>query len=495
MRRLFPFAVALGLLVALTGSQFATAAAQPPGLATAMAAQEKHNPLLLSLAGVAGSGVGVDASGAAVIRVYVETHGVAVPAALDNVPVERVVTGRFYASSCAQTFCPRPVPLGVSTGHPAITAGTIAARVKAASGNVYALSNNHVYANSNNASIGDGALQPGPYDGGTDPADRIGTLAAFKEINFSGGDNDIDAAIALSSTVMLGNSTLSGYTPTSTAVEGTLNLPVKKEGRTTGVTLGQISEVNVTVTVCYATIGPFCVKSARYVNQLAIGGGTFSAGGDSGSLIVTQSGNNPVGLLFAGSSTRTLANRIQAVLAWFDVTIDSASASTNNAPTASFISACTGLSCNFDGTGSSDTDGTVQNYVWNFGDGNTASGAGVTVSHSYATGGSYTVTLTVTDNGGATGQTSHSVTVSSGGPISLTVVGYKRNGLEKADLTWSPSGTSVNVDVWRNGALLASTADDGAYTDNINRRGAGSYTYKVCEAGTSTCSNVVTISF
>jgi len=367
--------------------------------------------------------------------------------------------------------------------------------VKDASGNVYALSNNHVYANSNNASIGDGALQPGPYDGGADPADRIGTLAAFKAINFSGGDNDIDAAIALSSTAMLGNSTLSGYTPTSTPVEGTLNLPVKKEGRTTGVTLGQISEVNVTVTVCYATIGPFCVQSARYVNQLAIGGGTFSAGGDSGSLIVTQSGNNPVALLFAGSSTRTLANRIQAVLAWFNVTIDAASGSTNNSPTASFTAACTGLICNFDGTGSSDTDGTIQTYAWNFGDGNTASGPGATVSHSYATGGSYTVSLTVTDNGGATGQTSHSVTVSSGGPISLTVVGYKRNGLEKADLTWSPSGTSVNVDVRRNGAPLTTTADDGAYTDNINRRGAGSYSYQVCEAGTSTCSNVVTIRF
>jgi PKD repeat protein len=496
MRRLFPFAVALSLLVLLTGSQFGIAAAQPPGLAKAIAAQEKHNPLLLSLAGVAGSGVGVDASGAAVIRVYVETHGVGVPAALDNVPVERVVTGRFYASSCAQTFCPRPVPLGVSTGHPAITAGTIAARVKDASGLVYALSNNHVYANSNNASIGDGALQPGPYDGGTDPGDRIGTLAAFKEINFSGGDNDIDAAIALSSTAMLGNSTLSGYTPTSTPVEGTLNLPVKKEGRTTGVTLGQISEVNVTVTVCYAAIGPFCVQAARYVNQFAIGGGTFSAGGDSGSLIVTQSGNNPVGLLFAGSSTRTIANRIQAVLAWFDVTIDSASGSTNNSPTASFTSACTGLMCNLDGTGSSDTDGTIQNYAWNFGDGNTASGPGATVSHSYATGGSYTVTLTVSDNGGATGQTSHSVSVSSGGSINLTVVGYKtKNGLEKADLTWSPSGTSVNVDVRRNSALLTTTADDGAYTDNINKRGAGSYTYQVCEAGTSTCSNVVTITF
>jgi PKD repeat protein len=258
--------------------------------------------------------------------------------------------------------------------------------------------------------------------------------------------------------------------------------------------LGQISEVNVTVTVCYAAIGPFCAW-ARYVNQLAIGGGTFSAGGDSGSLIVTQSGNNPVGLLFAGSSTRTLANRIQAVLAWFDVTIDAANGSTNNSPTASFTSACTGLNCTFDGTGSSDTDGTVQNYAWDFGDGNSTSGPGATVSHSYATGGSYAVALTVTDNGGATGQTSHSVTVSSGGPISLTVVGYKRNGLQKADLTWSPSGTSVNVDVRRNNALLTTTSDDGAYTDNINKRGAASYTYQVCKAGTSTCSNVVTISF
>jgi PKD repeat protein len=183
------------------------------------------------------------------------------------------------------------------------------------------------------------------------------------------------------------------------------------------------------------------------------------------------------------------------VLAWFNLTIDAASGSTNNPPTASFTAACTGLICNFDGTGSSDTNGTIQTYAWNFGDGNTASGPGATVSHTYATGGSYTVTLTVTDNGNATGQTSHSVTVSSGGPISLTVVGYKRNGLEKADLTWSPSGTSVNVDVRRNGALLTTTADDGAYTDNINRRGAGSYSYQVCEAGTSTCSNVVTISF
>jgi PKD repeat protein len=495
MRRFFVVGIALSVLVLLLAFQVELAAAQPPGFARAIAAQERHNPFVLSLPGVAGTGVGVDASGAAVIRVFVETHGVGVPPVLDNVPVESVVTGRFYATDCAQTECPRPVPLGVSTGHPAITAGTIGARVKDGAGNIYALSNNHVYANSNNASIGDGALQPGPYDGGTDPADRIGTLAAFKPINFSGGNNDIDAAIALSSTAMLGNATQSGYTPTSTPVEGTLNLPVKKEGRTTGLTLGQISEVNVTVTVCYATLGPFCTKSARYVSQLAIGGGTFSAGGDSGSLIVTQSGNHPVGLLFAGGSTRTLANRIQAVLAYFSVTIDSSSSGggTNNPPTASFTSSCAGLTCTFDGTPSTDTDGTIVSYAWNFGDGN--SGSGINTSHSYSAGGTYTVTLTVTDNGGATDPDSHSVTVSAGGSITLTVVGYRKNGLQKADLSWTPSGTSANVDVKRNGVVVTTTANDGAYTDNINKKGAGSYTYQVCEAGTATCSNVVTISF
>lgn len=213
-------------------------------------------------------------------------------------------------------------------------------------------------------------------------------------------------------------------------------------------------------------------------------------------MIVTQSGNNPVGLLFAGSSTRTLANRIQAVLAYFAVTVDSSSSGggTNSPPTANFTSACTGLSCDFDGTPSSDNDGSIVSYAWDFGDGN--SGSGVTVSHSYAIGGTYTVTLTVTDNSGGTDPGSHSVTVSAGGPITLTVVGYKaKNGLQRADLSWSPSGTSFKVDVRRNGAVVTTTANDGAYTDNINKRGGGSYTYQVCEAGTTICSNVVTITF
>jgi matrixin/fibronectin type III domain protein len=76
----------------------------------------------------------------------------------------------------------------------------------------------------------------------------------------------------------------------------------------------------------------------------------------------------------------------------------------------------------------------------------------------------------------------------------LTVRGYKVKGSQLADLAWSGlSGGSV--DIYRNGAVVSSTANDGAYTDNINKKGGGSYTYQACEAGTSTCTNSVSVSF
>ena len=233
-------------------------------------------------------------------------------------------------------------------------------------------------------------------------------MADFKPIDFSGGDNHIDAAIAKTTTAMVQNVTFSGYKPTSTLVEASLGLSVKKEGRTTGVTIGQISEVNVIVNVCYAG-SPFCTKLARFVNQFAVSG-SFSAGGDSGSLIVTSSTNNPVGLLFAGSSNRTIGNRIQAVLDILGVTIDDDS--------------------------------------------------GVPPSG-----------------------------------IQLDVTGYKVKGIHHADLTWS-GAASGSVDIFRNGIMIIPTVNGTTYTDNIGSRGGNaSYTYKVCEAGTTTCSNEVTINF
>ena len=209
----------------------------------------------------------------------------------------------------------RPVPIGVSTGHPDITAGTIGCRVTDGT-NVYALSNNHVYADCNNVNIGDNVLQPGTVDGGVDPDHAIGTLAAFEPIAFGPRrTNTIDAAIAESSTELLGNATPDdGYgVPSSTpvtVVEDMLDPPltVQKHGRTTGLTTGVVDSINATVRVTYAP------GWALFENQIIVTPGTFSAGGDSGSLVVTQDGNNPVGLLFAGSSSHTICNPIGPVL-------------------------------------------------------------------------------------------------------------------------------------------------------------------------------------
>jgi PKD repeat protein len=79
----------------------------------------------------------------------------------------------------------------------------------------------------------------------------------------------------------------------------------------------------------------------------------------------------------------------------------------NQPPTAAFTSSCTGLACTFNGTGSSDPEGPIATYQWNFGDGTTGSGS--QPSHPYSQAGTYTVSLTVTDSGGATNSVSHSV--------------------------------------------------------------------------------------
>jgi hypothetical protein len=249
-----------------------------------------------------------------------------VPAALDGVRVVVEVTGDLVAfarpASVDRTAqFARPVPIGVSTGHPNITAGTIGCRVTDRT-NVYALSNNHVYADENRASTGENALQPGPFDGGINPEDAIGTLHDFQPIVFSpAASNEIDAAIALASTATLGNATpADGYgMPRSQTLPPIVGLRVMKYGRTTGLTKGRIDAINAIVNIGYDS------GVARFVNQIIIKPGLFSAGGDSGSLIVAQSGTDarkPVGLLFAGSSVITIANPIGPVLGRFGVTID-----------------------------------------------------------------------------------------------------------------------------------------------------------------------------
>ena len=91
-----------------------------------------------------------------------------------------------------------------------------------------------------------------------------------------------------------------------------------------------------------------------------------------------------------------------------------------------------GQAVQFDGTGSSDPDGTIVSYDWDFGDGNT--GTGATPSHTYASAGDYTVTLSVTDDDGA----------SSAAPASQTVSPAAPNQAPTASYTWSATDLIVD---------------------------------------------------
>ena len=269
-----------------------------------------------------------------------------VPVRIQGVTTDVYPTGIIYAlQDPTKKF--RPAPGGVSIGHINITAGTLGCLVKK-NDKQFILSNNHVLANSNDAEIGDPILQPGPYDGGKFPQDHIANLSEFIPIEFEGGpspcsiggaaaailnclaaitgsktrlhpilkkasENLVDCAIAepLNPADVM-NEILQIGTITDVE-EGTLGMSIKKSGRTTGLTTGTIQQIDVTSSVSYGTN-----KVAIFVDQLMTG--NMSQGGDSGSAVLDDQ-NRIVGLLFAGSNTITLINRIQNVFQNLQVTL------------------------------------------------------------------------------------------------------------------------------------------------------------------------------
>jgi hypothetical protein len=180
-------------------------------------------------------------------------------------------------------------------------------------GTQYILSNNHVLARGDQAVAGEDISQPGLIDNGC----RVPPIVA----DFTGAaalGSNVDAAVAQLRT---GQMDSTGFiedigVPSSTIVNPSVGLAVAKSGRTTGFTTGTVSSVNTSVNVQYqkgCNQGKKFVVS--YTNQVVINSSTFSAGGDSGSLIVTNNAShNPVALLFAGSSTTTIGNPIGEVL-------------------------------------------------------------------------------------------------------------------------------------------------------------------------------------
>lgn len=274
-----------------------------------------------------------------------------IPFKLKNFTTDVIQVGKIRALQIDKKTRHRPCPMGTSGGHYEITAGTNGELLRdKKTGKVCIGTNNHVGANSNDAQIGDPYLQPGPYDGGSVRDDTIGNLLRFVPIEFGGVPSQCIAA-RFWSVFYNGPARLFGrrtrlkplviypeYNLVDAAIievnekdvssnivdigipkgikQPELDMLVEKSGRTTCHTNDGL------ITGIDATIGPISYGAQKYAyfkDQVVISKEGFSAGGDSGSLVLDKEGY-AIGKLFAGSETEniTIANHIQNYLDLLD---------------------------------------------------------------------------------------------------------------------------------------------------------------------------------
>jgi hypothetical protein len=203
----------------------------------------------------------------------------------------------------------------------------------------YILSDNHILARSDGATVGDAIVQPGLIDTATCTTagtTTVANLSQFSNLQANPSTN-VDTAIAQVVTgkvdpagkiIYLGATTDSNGVPVADAPQGGTGLPassvavgrpVAKSGRSTGLTCSTVEATNILTSVSYTVNcdGTGTKFMTNYANQIGVIGGDFSGEGDSGSLIVTQDTATPVALLYAGSSTDTVGNPVADVLNFF----------------------------------------------------------------------------------------------------------------------------------------------------------------------------------
>ena len=264
-------------------------------------------------------------------------RGLVLPKTIDGLPVDVEETGTLRAfakrskrAKAADDTIPnprmrmRPAHAGCSVGFRIpgdqfLMCGTFGAMVKTAR-KVFILSNNHVLANENALPLNSPIFQPGLLDGGVAPGDRIAKLSKFIKIKKLPANNKVDAAIAALDKPSLASPLILpkvGKLGSTAPVAALMDMKVHKHGRTTGYTRGRVIDVSGDFNISYD------FGTARFVDQIVIVGdsGSFSNSGDSGSLIVERSSNQATGLLFAGSTSHTIANHISDVLSALGVTL------------------------------------------------------------------------------------------------------------------------------------------------------------------------------
>lgn len=285
--------------------------------------KEKYAPQLLKYTGV--TGIGYNHS----ITVYVEKLTPQlqrfIPTTLDGVNVNIVETGKItplplmvpvtQAIYAARTDRVRPAPGGVSVGHVEVTAGTLGCRAIDNKTQKYVgLTNNHVAAlqwgTDKIGKVGDSILQPGPYDGGIDPDDKIGELLRWIDVEVDPAENLIDAAI-FSSDLLKGEVEEIGEI--ESVLDPEIGMNIMKSGRTSGLNYSQIYDVDATVKVSGS-------GDCLFTNQI-IAKPALLDSGDSGSWVGHADSYRTIGLGFAGSSEISIINKGKNVEELLDITI------------------------------------------------------------------------------------------------------------------------------------------------------------------------------
>ena len=265
------------------------------------------------------------------------------PLDVDDVQTDVIRSGPIYASAeLNRRGEMRPALPGVSIGHYQATAGTLGCLVRR-DGELLIMSNNHVLARVNRGEPGDAIFQPGPSDGGT-AAHQLGELMTYIPLRlpeppppqptglaafiaalirlFTGKTatpppdpnppNQVDVALARPLNPSLVQPTILNIGVPTGVAEPLLGSRVRKSGRTTGLTTGDVLQMDVTADVIYGN------QKLRFINQVMTS--PLSRPGDSGSVILDES-NRVVGLMFSGSDYVTLFNPISLIIAALNIEV------------------------------------------------------------------------------------------------------------------------------------------------------------------------------